>query len=60
MNEDQAADRDVKTFQDLAEVFRRRKWEIFLPALAVFALAAVVAFALPRTYKSTTTVLIEE
>ncbi|MCR4309335.1 MAG: Wzz/FepE/Etk N-terminal domain-containing protein [Deltaproteobacteria bacterium] len=60
MNEDQAADRDVKTFHDLDDVFRRRKREIFLPALGVFALAAVVAFALPRTYKSTTTVLIEE
>ena len=60
MNEDQAADRDVKTFHDLADVFRRRKREIFLPALAFFALAAVVAFALPRTYKSATTVLIEE
>lgn len=60
MNQDQAADQDVKTFQDLADVFRRRKREIFLPAFGIFALAAVVAFALPRTYKSTTTVLIEE
>jgi len=60
MNEDQAADHDVKTFHDLAEVFRRRKREIFLPAFGIFALAAVVAFALPRTYKSATTVLIEE
>ncbi|MEK7394193.1 MAG: Wzz/FepE/Etk N-terminal domain-containing protein, partial [Fibrobacterota bacterium] len=60
MNQDQAPDRDVKTFHDLSDVFRRRKREIFLPALGVFALAAVVAFALPRTYKSTTTVLIEE
>lgn len=60
MNQDQAPDQDVKTFNDLADVFRRRKWEIFLPAVGIFALAAVVAFSLPRTYKSTTTVLIEE
>ena len=60
MNQDQAADRDVKTFPDLADVFRRRKWEIFLPAFGIFALAAVVAFTLPNTYKSTTKVLIEE
>ena len=60
MNQDQAPDQDVKTFHDLADVFRRRKKEIFLPALGIFALAAVMAFALPRTYKSTTTVLIEE
>jgi len=60
MNQDQAPEQDVKSFHDLADVFHRRKREIFLPALGVFALAAVVAFALPSTYKSTTTVLIEE
>ena len=60
MNQDQTMDRDVKTFQDLADIFRRRKREIFLPAFGIFALAAVVAFSLPKTYKSTTTVLIEE
>jgi polysaccharide chain length determinant protein (PEP-CTERM system associated) len=60
MNQDQAMDRDVKTFQDLADIFRRRKREIFLPTVGVFALAAVVAFAMPKTYKSTTTILIEE
>jgi uncharacterized protein involved in exopolysaccharide biosynthesis len=57
--QDEAAGRDGKTFHDLADVFRRRKKEIFLPALAVFALAAIVAFALPRTYKSTATLLVE-
>ena len=60
MNQDEAADRGVKTFDDLADVFRRRRKEIFLPALAVFVLATVLALALPKTYKSATTVLIEE
>ena len=53
-------ERDVKTVQDLAGILRRRKWTILVPALGVFALSAVVAFAIPATYKSTTTILIEE
>ena len=51
---------DVKTVQDLAGILRRRKWTILLPALGVFALSVIVAFAIPKTYKSTTTILIEE
>jgi polysaccharide chain length determinant protein (PEP-CTERM system associated) len=51
---------DVKTMKDLAGILRRRKWTILLPALGVFALSAVVAFVIPATYKSTTTILIEE
>ena len=53
-------ERDVKTVKDLAGILKRRKWTILLPALGVFALSAVVAFAIPATYKSTATILIEE
>src|SRR5659263_115814 len=53
-------ERDVKTVKDLAGILKRRKWTILGPALGVFALSVVVAFAIPATYKSTTTILIEE
>ena len=53
-------DTDVKTVADIFGILRRRKGMILLPALGVFALSVVVAFAIPKTYKSTTTILIEE
>lgn len=54
------AERDVKTAKELAGILRRRKWTILVPALGVFALSAALALLLPRVYKSTTTILIEE
>lgn len=47
------------TITDLLRIVRRRKWRIAVPALGVFLLAAVVAFALPKVYRSTSTILIE-
>jgi polysaccharide chain length determinant protein (PEP-CTERM system associated) len=60
MAEPQLPDNDVKTVADIFGILRRRKWNVVVPALAVFGLAAAAAFLLPRTYKSTTTILIEE
>jgi capsular polysaccharide biosynthesis protein len=62
MNEERTmeTERDAMTLKDLAGILRRRKWLLLLPALGVFALSAVVAFVIPATYKSTTTILIEE
>ena len=51
---------EVKTIQDLRAILRRRKWDLILPLLIVFCLAAVVALALPSIYRSTATILIEE
>ena len=51
---------EVKTIQDLTAILKRRKWALILPALIVFAIAAVVALALPSIYRSTATILIEE
>ena len=51
---------EVKTIQDLTAILKRRKGALVLPALIVFAIAAVVAFALPSIYRSTATILIEE
>ena len=51
---------EVKTIQDLRAILRRRKWDLILPLLIVFCIAAVVALALPSIYRSTATILIEE
>ena len=51
---------EEKTIQDFKEILKRRKWSLIVPALVVFIIAGVVAFALPPTYRSTATILIEE
>jgi polysaccharide chain length determinant protein (PEP-CTERM system associated) len=51
---------EVKNIQDLRAILKRRKREFILPALFIFVLSAVVAFALPSIYRSTATILIEE
>ena len=53
-------DPDVRTIGNVMEIVRRRKRAILLPAVAIFALSAAVAFFLPMKYQSTTTILIEE
>lgn len=45
---------------DLKAILLRRRWALVLPAVAVFLLAAVIAFVLPSIYRSTATILIEE
>lgn len=46
--------------KDVVDAGKRRKRSLLIPALSVFALAAIVAFALPSIYRSTSTILIEE
>lgn len=48
------------SLHDYIAIVRRRKWHMAVPAAAMFALAALLAFLLPPTYRSTATVLIEE
>jgi uncharacterized protein involved in exopolysaccharide biosynthesis len=50
---------DVRTIGNVMEILRRRKYAVLLPAVAIFALAAALAFFLPRKFQSTTTILIE-
>ena len=50
---------EVKTISDILQIVRRRRWEIAVPALGVFLIAAAVAFSLPKLYRSTSTILIE-
>ena len=50
---------EIKSVNDLVAIVRRRLWYIVLPAVSVFLVAAVVAFSLPKKYRSTATILIE-
>lgn len=51
---------DVKSLADYLAMFQRRKNLFFLVAGILFAIAAVIAVALPSIYQSTATVLIEQ
>ncbi len=45
---------------DYIDIVKRRKWSLILPALLVIIAAGATALLLPPTYKSTSTILIEE
>lgn len=45
---------------DYVDVLRRRKAQLLIPMLAVFAIAVAIAFGLPPVYRSTATILIEQ
>lgn len=51
---------NVKSLADIIAIVKRRRWYLLIPALLIFTLAAAAALLLPRTYKSTSTILIEE
>lgn len=51
---------EVKTVRDYLDIVKRRRWAIVLPVCAVFFLAFIVTLVLPRIYRSTSTILIEE
>ncbi len=53
-------DDDVKSINDYIDVIRRRKWALLVPILVVFVIALIAAFVWPRTFRSTSTILIEE
>lgn len=50
----------VKSLGDVIAIVKRRRWYLVLPAVLIFSVAALAATLLPRTYKSTSTILIEE
>ena len=52
-------DNEIKSMQDVVEIIKRRKWQLIVPAVTIFLIAAVAAFSLPRKYRSTATILIE-
>lgn len=47
------------TLNDFLDIVKRRKNFIIWPALAIFFTAVLVAFLIPPTYRSTSTILIE-
>lgn len=51
---------EVKTVRDYLDIVKRRKWAIVLPICAIFFLTSAVTVILPRVYRSTSTILIEE
>ena len=51
---------DVKTINDYIGILRRRKWALVLPVVIILIIALVAAVTWPRTYRSTSTILIEE
>ena len=51
---------DVKTVNDYIGILKRRKWAFLLPVIIIFIIGFVAALAWPRTYRSTSTILIEE
>ncbi len=50
----------VKSLGDYIAVLKRRKWSLVLPGIGVFVLTMFIAFLIPPTYQSTSTILIEE
>lgn len=50
---------EVKGLRDYLEIFWRRKYWVFIPAIIFMAITAVVTYSLPATYKSEGLILIE-
>jgi polysaccharide chain length determinant protein (PEP-CTERM system associated) len=53
-------DQDAKTVADYMEMVKRRKWSLILPTAIIFIISLIAALVWPPTYRSTSTILIEE
>lgn len=51
--------REVTGIYDVIDIVKRRKWFILWPAVVLFIISAVIAYSIPRKYRSTATILIE-
>jgi len=51
---------DSKNLQEIMAIAKRRKWYIVGPFATILLLSIGIAFLLPSTYRSTSTILIEE
>ncbi|MCW9057545.1 MAG: Wzz/FepE/Etk N-terminal domain-containing protein [Gammaproteobacteria bacterium] len=49
-----------KDLKDYLDAFKRRRWAIMGIALTIFVIGVITALALPPTYRSAATILIEE
>ncbi len=48
------------SMNDIVAIIRRRRWSLILPTTAIAVVAIVVAFLWPPTFKSSSTILIED
>ena len=55
----QHRDSGLQSWQDYVDFLRRRKRQIVIPFLVIFAVASAIAYLLPPVYCSTSTTLIE-
>jgi succinoglycan biosynthesis transport protein ExoP len=53
-------ERPVLDLNDYLEVLRRRKLQLIVPMVVVFAITLAIAFGLPAAYRATATILIEQ
>jgi polysaccharide chain length determinant protein (PEP-CTERM system associated) len=51
---------EITSFNDLIDIIKRRWRSLVIPATAIFLVAVLTAILLPRVYRSTSTILIEE
>ena len=51
---------ETATVHDLLAILKRRKWSLVLPAVVVFLIALIAVVVISPTYRSTSTILIEE
>lgn len=54
-----AVDNEIRNIQDVADILKRRRWQLIVPAAVIFLVAVIAVFSLPRKYRSTATILIE-
>ena len=45
-------DQDVKGLGDYLAILKRRRWQLVVPAVLIFLVAAIAAFAIPPVYRS--------
>ena len=50
----------TKTLDEYLGILRRRRWQLIVPAVVIFAVIALIAMVLPPKYRSTGTILIEQ
>ncbi|MBA4417631.1 MAG: chain-length determining protein [Syntrophus sp. (in: bacteria)] len=53
-------DEDSKTIGEYVAILKRRKWSFIVPVLIVLTITVIAVRFLPRIYRSTSTILIEE
>ena len=53
-------EQNITTLDDFLDIVKRRKWIVIWVTLGIFLTSAIVALLIPPTYRSSSTILIEE